>query len=42
MTKKDWAWVNKTATADAGKANGLNEADFHKWINQFADEFGVC
>merc|ERR1712054_24570 len=35
-TKKDWAWVKKTAYADAGADKTLSEPEFEKWVNQFA------
>ena len=40
-TKKDWAWVAKTAYADAGKDKQLDPAEFHKWVNQFAHHFHI-
>merc|ERR1712166_387397 len=42
ITDKEWAWVKKTATKDAGKDKHLNEKEFHKWINQFANHFHLC
>merc|ERR1719498_453864 len=40
-TKADWAWVAKTAYADAGADKQLNPAEFHKWVNQFANHFHI-
>ena len=40
-SKKDWAWVKKTATKDAGKDHTLSQKEFHKWINQFARHFHI-
>jgi len=40
-TDKDWAWVKKTATKDAGKDHTLSQKEFHKWINQFARHFHI-
>ena len=38
---KDWAWVSKTAYADAGADKTLNAKEFHKWVNQFAKHFQI-
>merc|ERR1719222_1119722 len=40
-TAADWAWVSKTAYADAGADKTLNEAEFEKWVNQFAKKFQI-
>ena len=40
-TKADWAWVAKTAYADAGADKTLSEAEFAKWVNQFAAHFQI-
>ena len=40
-TKADWAWVAKSAYADAGKDKTLSAGEFHKWINQFAQHFHI-
>ena len=40
-TKADWAWVAKTAYADAGADKQLNEKEFAKWVNQFAKHFQI-
>ena len=44
-TAADWAWVAKTAIADAAKGgpkNSLNEAEFYDFANSFATHFGLC
>ena len=40
-TDKDWEWVEKTATKDAGKDHTLSSKEFHKWVNQFAKHFKI-
>ena len=40
-TKEDWAWVAKTAYADAGADKQLNQKEFTKWVNQFAKHFQI-
>ena len=40
-TKEDWAWVAKSAYADAGADKTLNRAEFTKWVNQFANHFHI-
>merc|ERR1719263_1736004 len=40
-TKADWAWVAKTAYADAGADKTLSQAEFQKWVNQFAAHFKI-
>ena len=40
-TKADWAWVAKSAYADAGTDKQLNAGEFAKWVNQFANHFHI-
>ena len=40
-TKKDWAWVKKSAYKDAGADKTLSPEEFHKWVNQFAKHFKI-
>merc|ERR1711971_468800 len=44
-TDADWAWVAKTAIADAAKGGNKHTMDlkeFTLFANQFADHFGLC
>merc|ERR1712070_115258 len=40
-TKQDWEWVRRTATADAGADHTLSEAEFARWVEQFARHFHI-
>lgn len=41
-TKKDVAWITKTAAKAAGKNEKMSRKEFNRWGNKFVNHFGLC
>lgn len=41
-TKKDVAWIEKTAAKAAGKDEKMSRKEFHRWGNRFVNHFKLC